>query len=520
MVEASSTSIPHNLIPKLHTPFFLLQYADDTLIFATARGQAIKTLLLVLKAFSQVSGLRLNWNKTSFVPFNLNDNAISSIESLLSCSKSSLPLTYLGLPLTASRPSRLCFQQLIDKIRGRLMGWQSNFLSKAGRTVLTTSVLSSIPVFFMSVFTLPKWVIKEIDRIRRNFIWKGNSGGGNGIHLVAWDRLCLPKSVGGLGLIDLGSQNVSLLLRWLWRLHTCPDSQWTSLIKQLYGKRSTALPMFWNQSGSFFWRDLMSLRLYFQLSTTHEIRDGATTSFWFQRWERSHLSYFGNNLQKHPLMNRRNVHMTVQDAVKRPHSFLQSPFTADVCTFVSKAQNLILNQGTDEIQWRWSSDGQFSVSSTYKGLILPGKTSFKYSNLWKLKIPPSLKHFLYYMSLGRILTQDQLLKRGIQVNAHCYMCSQDCLEDANHLFCDCVLARDVWLSLQIPPMVTADLASICGALHSQFSGLSTFNKVTICSALWSIWKERNCRIFRNKRRNCQALHDWIVQEATLFMKWC
>lgn len=39
----------------------------------------------------------------------------------------------------------------------------------------------------------------------------------NGLHLVAWNRVCSPKEKGGAGLRNLVDMNKALLCKWLWR---------------------------------------------------------------------------------------------------------------------------------------------------------------------------------------------------------------------------------------------------------------------------------------------------------------
>uniref|UniRef100_A0A0A8ZCN7 Uncharacterized protein n=1 Tax=Arundo donax TaxID=35708 RepID=A0A0A8ZCN7_ARUDO len=47
-------------------------------------------------------------------------------------------------------------------------------MNKPGRLTLVNMVLSSIPVYHLTAFAIKKWAIKKIDRIRRNFLWKGS----------------------------------------------------------------------------------------------------------------------------------------------------------------------------------------------------------------------------------------------------------------------------------------------------------------------------------------------------------
>jgi hypothetical protein len=32
--------------------------------------------------------------------------------------------------------------------------------------------ISSMPVYFLSVFPLKKWAVKRVDKLRRSFLWK------------------------------------------------------------------------------------------------------------------------------------------------------------------------------------------------------------------------------------------------------------------------------------------------------------------------------------------------------------
>lgn len=46
--------------------------------------------------------------------------------------------------------------------------------------MLVNSVLSAIPVSFLTVFALKRWAIKRIDKIGRSFLWKGTDEANGG----------------------------------------------------------------------------------------------------------------------------------------------------------------------------------------------------------------------------------------------------------------------------------------------------------------------------------------------------
>ena len=76
--------------------------------------------------------------------------------------------------------------------------------------ILINSVLTSIPIYFLSFFRVPRQVISKITRLQRNFLW-GGAADQNKIPWIKWEKVCLPKEQGGLGVKDIISFNTSLL---------------------------------------------------------------------------------------------------------------------------------------------------------------------------------------------------------------------------------------------------------------------------------------------------------------------
>jgi hypothetical protein len=49
--------------------------------------------------FEKNSGMRINFNKSKFIPMNLVDEEIHEISHILNCLVGALPFRYLGVPI-------------------------------------------------------------------------------------------------------------------------------------------------------------------------------------------------------------------------------------------------------------------------------------------------------------------------------------------------------------------------------------------------------------------------------------
>lgn len=160
------------------------------------------------------------------------------------------------------------------------------FISRGGRLQLVQSVLSSIPIYHLMCFRVPQWVIRRIDRVRLQFLWRKSEENKRGISLINWTVACTPRIWGGLGLSNLSRVNISLLLRWWWKLYHEPTCLWTVTVVMLRKKGTVRNgPKIWLTDRSFFWYQLRKLRAMFTWCISWEVGEGKTISYWFDAWQ-------------------------------------------------------------------------------------------------------------------------------------------------------------------------------------------------------------------------------------------
>lgn len=163
MVIAANQTLPTSITTRIRDPVVALQYGDDTAIVANGEAQTLVALRIVLRIFAKLSGLKINFSKSCVVPFNLNEVQKEVMNKVLGCQETELLANYLGMPLTVRTPEKHLFILLIEKFEKRMQGWKQKLISRGGRLQLLRSVLSSLPIYYMTCFLLPRWEIDRMD---------------------------------------------------------------------------------------------------------------------------------------------------------------------------------------------------------------------------------------------------------------------------------------------------------------------------------------------------------------------
>jgi hypothetical protein len=78
---------------------FILQYANDTILFMDHNLEQAKNMKLLLAAFEQMSSLKINYHKNELFCFGEAKDHELQYEALFGCKKGSYPLRYLGIPM-------------------------------------------------------------------------------------------------------------------------------------------------------------------------------------------------------------------------------------------------------------------------------------------------------------------------------------------------------------------------------------------------------------------------------------
>jgi hypothetical protein len=164
------------LIPHLvDDGLSILQYADDTIIFMEHDLEQAKHMKILLCAFEQLSGLKINSHKSEMFCYGEAKNCSDQYSHIFGCGMGQYPFRYLGIPMNHKKLSNRDWKAVEERFQKKLSCWKGKLLSYGGRLVLINSVLSSLAMYMMSFFEVPKGILKKLDFYRSNFFWQGDN---------------------------------------------------------------------------------------------------------------------------------------------------------------------------------------------------------------------------------------------------------------------------------------------------------------------------------------------------------
>ena len=156
----------------------------------------------------------------------------------------------------------------------------------------------------------------------------------------------------------------------------------------------------------------------------------------------------------------------------------------------------------DTLSWRESGTGCFSVSSLYRSYRRASSDPFLWCIIWRSWAPVRVSFFAREASWNRVLTTDQLKRRGWNMPNRCFLCKEE--EETNDLlFLFCNKASMLW-------NLIFSLFSAQWVLHSTVRGnllgwngafvgkrrAKAWRDGPLC-LMWTLWKERNGRAFND-----------------------
>ncbi|CAL5412431.1 unnamed protein product [Camellia sinensis] len=269
-----------------------LQFADDTILFCEAEWVEVVTIKRILRCFEILLGLKINYHKSVIAGIGVDEVLLRSFASRLNCAHQRLPFKYLGLPLGANPSRSSTWKPVLDKFKQKSSTWKRRLLSFAGRLTLIKSIMSNLPIYYLSLFKIPMGVAKASEKIQANFLW-GGSDLRRKVHIVRWDTVTKSKHLGGLGIRSIIVMNKCLLLKWWWKFRSEIYTLWKDVLCSKYNMRGGRwVPcMERNNRNLKIWSDIIGaiistpmLHNLYLANSVIELGNGRRALFWLDKW--------------------------------------------------------------------------------------------------------------------------------------------------------------------------------------------------------------------------------------------
>lgn len=170
-----------------------------------------------------------------------------------------------------------------------------------------------------------------------------------------------------------------------------------------------------------------------------------------------------------------------------------------------------------EYRYIWDpSGGKYTVREGYKFLQESTQAAnWKlYTAAWKTECIPKIKHFNWTLLKGKVLTAENLKKKGIQGPSICCFCHAE-EESSQHIFQQCPQIQHCWSQIVSPLKIEGTFDQISN-LQEHWARSYPFSKkgkkiiiriwkclpATLC---WQIWLSRNDYIFNEKKPNISRI---------------
>nr|GEX28844.1 RNA-directed DNA polymerase, eukaryota [Tanacetum cinerariifolium] len=394
-----------------------LFYADDAVFVGEWSYLNITRILHILHCFSIASGLKINLLKSHILGVGVRLEKVNDAAFSLGCSVMRAPFKYLGVSVGGNMSLIKEWNVIIDKLHSRLSKWKCKVLSVGGRLTLLKSVLGSAPIYTMSLYKAPK--------------------------------PCLPL----WRLLDefpvFFALNSALLFRWVWRFVSQDESLWYRVISSIYG---SCFPQSSPQTSSVWSsivREIHKLKLqgvdllsYIRVHVGNSLK----TKFWKDPWiDDSLLCHRFPRV--YTLEANRDVSVAEKLTASNDGSFRRLARGGVKEQQFVQLQNLVdhcvLSSVSDRWVWSLSGDGLFRVKDARNLLdenFLPKSNN---ATRWVKFIPIKVNVFAWKVSMDRLPTRMNLLKRDVFVpDSFCPIC-KEAAEDSSHLFFTYELAVEV-----------------------------------------------------------------------------
>lgn len=357
--------------------------------------------------------------------------------------------------------------------------------------------------------------------------WWNSKEGDMKICWTSWDKMTLPKQLGGLGFRDVQLFNLALLAKIGWRIITKPDSLLARTLLGKYCHKTSFLKATKPSNSSHGWNGILHGRDLLLGHLGKVIGDGESTRVWTDSWIDTTNDFLPTGpalLQDQDLMVADLLSRETKEWNKALVERLFPTLTEHILSLRPSTTGT-----SDTFIWTQQKSGIYSAKSGYfvakiektqstSSLLEQQQWNWQ-KFIWTPKLLPKIKIFMWRCALNNLPTGDNLRKKGLLGHTSCAKCGEE--ETIEHILFLCEPAKEAW---NLCPWTTPIDPLGCSSFRTSLElatakvnlppiGTSSNLFAWIC---WSLWLSRNQFTFEGKTTPPREI---ISRAITLLKEW-
>ena len=380
----------------------------------------------------------------------------------------------------------------------------------------------------MSCFLLPQDIIKKMSSAIARFWWSSKKNN-LGLHWIAWDKICIPKTEGGLGFRDLKSFNIALLAKQLWRLVQHPSSLLAKVLKGRCFRNSNPIDVEKPSNPSYVWRSLMAAKPLLKSGMWKSIGSGYNNRVWNEPWIPTTPPPPPYGIRPIQKPNMLVFELIDRNSKSWNTDLLKTIFAPEDIPLITSLR-ISRSFRVDSFCWVHTKSGIYSVKTGYdemcrlvneqaRELCTEPSISSLTQQVWKVKTVPKIRHFMWQSLSNCIPVCSRLADRHCHPVRTCQRCGHDD-ETVNHLLFECPLATQTWTLAQLPfhpgefqsSSIYNNFDCLLNRVHKRNGSEDSIGRIPW--VLWFLWKARNEKVFNDKEISPLEVMQSATSEAS------
>ncbi|XP_026378367.1 uncharacterized protein LOC113272784 [Papaver somniferum] len=374
--------------------------------FVMGKEEMLKKLMELLKIYHDSSGQRISMEKSRCFIGGTSDRRKLQILEECGIPLSEFPDKYLGVQLFSGGVKSYHVWNGVEMMKDRLAGWK--------------------------VYRWPKRVIKECERIIRNFLWTGDPSQRKQVTLK-WNKVCSPLSEGGLGIIRLEVVNKALIMKLFWKIQHGTEEMSKFFQAKFQNKKGERIS-YYNKSS--ICQGIKWVMEDVQEGTRWLVGNGENISVWKDKWiqDRALEDNFHNHSYVQQFPN-----MKVADLILEREWVIPG----EMMKIIEINELPVLGGGEDRRIWTHTISGEFNVASVVEAIREKFPKMQWKTQVWHPSIHPNISSNIWKLVSGICATYENLKKRKVQLASRCCFCKKK-EENKEHLLWFCYLSEIIW----------------------------------------------------------------------------